>query len=216
MIELIKVLRRMFLRFFKLRPIHKVIRLLKKHDFLCMDNTLEVFGRDGDYHSLDYIDNVKNFEIWEINPEFESNLKINFPNATIKITDSYHEIRSTNKKYDTIIIDNHQGPFADKCEHFEILKDCLLKLNDKGVIITNVMFDISKSKYNIPDTAQIHHIERRKEFYNRNNGITISEQEFEKFYISFARSQGFNTAHIFLVKRNYLMTYLVLCLNRTT
>lgn len=216
MIEKIKASRRKLLRFFKLRPIHKVIRLLKKNNFLRMDHTLEIFGRDGDYHSLDYIDNVKSFEIWEINPEFESKLKNNFPNSTVKITDSYREIRTTDRTYDTIIIDNHQGLFTDKCEHFEILKDCLQKLNNKGVIITNVMPDISKSKYNISEQALMHHEERRKEFYNSKDGISMTDNEFKEFYSGFARKHGFDQVTVFLVKRNYLMTYLVLCLNRTT
>lgn len=216
MIEKIKEFRRKSLRILKLRPIHKVIRLLKKHDFLCMDSTLEVFGRDGDYHSLDYIDYVKNFEIWEIDPEFESKLKNNFPKATVKITDSYREIRTTTNTYDTILIDNHQGLFADKCEHFEILKDCLQRLNDKGVIITNVMPDISINPYDNPEATQVKHAEKRKEFYNSKNGITMTDTEFKEFYSSFARKHGFNPVNVFLVKRNYLMTYLVLCLNRTT
>lgn len=216
MIRRIKEFRRKLLRLFKLRPIHKVIRLLKKHDFLCMNSTLEVFGRDGDYHSLDYIDHVKKFEIWEIDPKFEGKLKENFPTATVKITDSYKEIRSVDKTYDTIIIDNHQGLFADKCEHFEIIKDCIQKLNDKGVIITNVMPDVSINPYNNPETTQVKHAEKRKEFYNAENGIKVTEKEFRNFYAGFARKNGFEPAQIFLVKRNYLMTYLVLCLNRIT
>lgn len=215
MIEILKKTRRKLLRHFRMRPIHKVIDLLKKNNFLIMDNTLEVFGYNGEYHTLDYINHVNNLEIWEISSDCEAILKSNLPNAKVKITDSYKEIRQTTNIYDTIIIDNHQGIFGDnKCEHFEIIENCFSKLSDKSVLITNVIPDILVSKYDTPIVITAKHIERRKTFYSHPTGTSITKSYFEDFYVKMSRDNGFITNHVFLVKRNYLMTYLVLCLEK--
>jgi hypothetical protein len=215
MIDMLKEIRRKLLRHFKMRPIHKVISLLQKNDYLKMNSTLEVFGYNGEYHTLDYIQHVKQLDIWEIAKDCEVNLKRNLPNANVKITNSYEEIKTTNKVFDTIIIDNHQGIFGDdKCEHFEIIENCFSKLSDKSVLITNVIPDILVSKYDTPIVITAKHIERRKTFYSHPTGTSITKSYFEDFYVKMSRDNGFITNHVFLVKRNYLMTYLVLCLEK--
>lgn len=215
MLETFKLLRRKLLTRFEMRPIHNVIRLLKKHDFLLMNRVLEVFGYTGAYHTLDYIKYVKHLEIWELSADCEVELKKNLPEAEVKITDSYAEIKKTTSVYDTIIIDNHQGIFGgDKCEHFEIIDDCFKKLAPKSVIITNVLQDILISKYEVSKETQQQHIEKRKVFYNHPTGTAISLSDMEVAYRKLAAKNGFNLKHIFFVKRNYLVTYMALCLER--
>lgn len=215
MIERLKKIRRKLLRHFKMRPIHKVINLLRKHDYLVMNNTLEVFGYNGEYHTLDYIEHVKNLSIWEIAKDCEESLRKNLPFANVKITNSFEEIKTTNIIFDTIIVDNHQGIFGDdKCEHFEIIKDCFLKLSDKSVLIVNIIPNILDSKYDTPKEVTDKHIERRKSFYSHQTGTLITKSYFEDFYIKMANENGFTTKHVFIVKRNYLMSYLVLCLEK--
>lgn len=213
MIETLKQGRRKLLRHFKMRPIHKVIRLLKKSGFSVMGNTLEVFGYNGEYHTMDYLENVTSLEIWEISKDCEGILRRNLPNATVKITDSYLEIKRADKHYDTIIIDNHQGIFGDgKCEHFEIIGDCFQKLNSKSVLIANVIPNPLKSKYYINKEIQDRHIQKRKDFYNHPTGAEINIHFLEDFYKRLAAAYNFKVSNVFFVKRNYLMTYVVLCL----
>lgn len=214
MIENLKITRRKMLRLLEMRPIHKVIRLLKQNNYLLMDNVLEVFGYKGEYHTLDYVKYVNQLDIWEIQPECEIHLKNNLPRANVKITNSYLEIKQTDKIFDTIIIDNHQGTFADKCEHFEIINDCFKKLSQKAVLIVNIIPDMSRNKYKIPYDEKLKYINKRKEFYSHESGISITKVEFQKFYTKLALNNGFTTNHIFIVKRNYLMAYLVLCLEK--
>lgn len=215
LIENLKTIRRRALRSLKMRAIHKVIRLLKKNNYLMPDNVLEVFGYKGEYHAQDYISYVKHLEIWEIDKSCEQALRNNLPYATVKITDSYYEIKVTPKIFDTIIIDNHQGLFGDgKCEHFEIIEDCFKKLSDKSVIIANVIPDLMVSKYVVPGQSTDQHIKKRKQFYSHPSGTKIFLSEMESFYSKLADKNGFNAKKIFFVKRNYLMTYLVLCLER--
>lgn len=215
MLEKIKIVRRKILRQLEMRPIHKVICLLKKHDYLLMDSVLEVFGYKGEYHTMDYVKYVNQLDIWEINPDCEIHLKNNLPRANVKITNSYVEIKQTGKLYETIIVDNHQGLFGDnKCEHFEIIEDCLNKLQKKAVLIINVIPDIDKSKYKTPQNVRLTHVQKRKDFYNHPHGVSLTEEEMVKYYSDFVKNNGFIVDHIFLVKRNYLMTYLVLCLRK--
>lgn len=215
MIEKLKKLRRKTLRLLKMRPIHKVIKLLQQNNYLIMDNTLEVFGYKGEYHTLDYIEYVKQLDIWEIAQDCEVHLKNNLPKANVKITNSYEEIKIANKTFDTIIIDNHQGIFGDdKCEHFEIIEDCFKKLGNKSVLIINIIPNILASKYNPPKEVGAKHIEKRKLFYSHPTGTIITKSHFEDFYMKMVKDNGFDTKHIFLVKRNYLMSYLVLCLEK--
>jgi len=217
MIQILRQTRRKLLRYFKMRPIHKVMRLLKRNNFLIMENTLEVFGYNGEYHTMDYVKNVTNLEIWEIANDCEIPLKRNLPNAVVKITNSYAEIKTTTKIFDTIIVDNHQGIFGDnKCEHFEIIEDCFSKLSNKSVLIVNIIPNILVSKYNTPPEITAKHIKKRKSFYLHQTGELISDSYFKDFYVKIAKDNGFITHHVFMVKRNYLMTYLVLCLGKIT
>lgn len=216
MLEKLKIIRRKTLRLLEMRPIHKVIRLLKQNNYLLMDSVLEVFGYTGEYHTLDYVKYVNQLDIWEIDPSQEIHLKNNLPRANVKITDSYSEIRNTDKIFDTIIIDNPRGIFGDgsKCEHFEIIKDCFNKLADRSVLITHVIPDISVSKYSTPPEIVSKHIEKRKLFYTHESGISISLLHFETIYKRLASESGYIVKDIFFVKRNYLFTYVILCLEK--
>jgi len=215
MIDKLRQTRRELLRYFEMRPIHKVIRKLKSYDYLLMDNVLEVFGYKGEYHTLDYLKYVKQLDIWEIAQDCETSLKNNLPNANVKITNSYEEIKTTTKLFDTIIIDNHQGIFGNnKCEHFEIIEDCFKKLSNKAVLIANVIPNINRSKYNPPHEVKVNHIELRKQFYMHETGQVISHFQLKNFYTQMAHKNGYTPQHIFFVKRNYLMTYMVLCLQK--
>ena len=180
-----------------------------------MDNVLEVFGYNGEYHTLDYVKYARQLEVWEISQDCEAQLKSNLPGATIKITDSYREIKETKKLYDTIIIDNHQGVFGnDKCEHFEIIESCFQKLSNKGVIIANVIPDMMVSKYQTSDEMKVLHMVSRRRFYSHKTGTSIDLEYFKEFYEKMANKNGFIMNHMFFVKRNYLVSYMVLCLEK--
>ncbi len=215
LIEKIKIIRRKALRLLELRPIHRVIRQLKQNDYLIMDHVLEVYGYTGEFHTLDYVKYVNQLDIWEIDPTCEIHLKNNLPRANVKITDSYAELRKTDERFDTVVLDNPRGIFGDeKCEHFEIIEDCFRVLTDRSVLIANIIPDILVSKYVTPKETVFMHILKRKSFYRHEDGISISEQHFSTFYTDMACKNGFIVRNIFFVKRNYLFTYIILCLEK--
>jgi len=69
-------------------------------------SALEMFGGDGNLHTKDWARGVGNLEIWEFQPEHESALRRNFPQADVRIVDTYAEIRRTKRHYDVIFSDN--------------------------------------------------------------------------------------------------------------
>ena len=84
-------------------------------DFKKMD-ALEMFGRDGTWHTSIFAKKVQSIEIWEIHKKWKKNLNQNFPNSRIKILDSIKTI-STNQffsKFDLLLIDNPMNVFGNK------------------------------------------------------------------------------------------------------
>ena len=51
-------------------------------------HVLEMFGRDGTAHVIEYAKKIKKLEVWEIDDKWEGDLKKNLPDAEIKIHDS--------------------------------------------------------------------------------------------------------------------------------
>jgi len=104
-------------------------------------HALELFAREGDWQTIVYASHVKSLEVWEINPEYYDGLRRNLPDAEIKITDTWKEIKRTQKKYDLIVVDAPQATYGENnehCEHFGLLPDIFRITNDGGVIILNV------------------------------------------------------------------------------
>src|SRR3989344_6827208 len=132
------------------KAMKKIVSKLKAKGIdLSQMKTLEIFAREGDWHTRSYADEVRSLDAWEIDPKFKKNLSKNLPNAKIKITDSIKEIgrKSNFSKYDFIVIDNPQycyGPKLKYCEHFEIIPRIAKLLNNEGLLI----FDINRKPFN--------------------------------------------------------------------
>ena len=79
-------------------------------------HVLEMFGRDGTAHVIEYAKKIKKLEVWEIDDKWEGDLKKNLPDAEIKIHDSVEMLNNGNNlsKYDMVIIDNTIPMFGPK------------------------------------------------------------------------------------------------------
>lgn len=123
---------------------------------------LELFAREGDWQTIVYAPHVKSLEVWEINPRCYEGLRRNLPNAEIKITDTWKEIKKTQKKYDLVVADCPQATYGENdehCEHFGLLPDIFRIANDGCVIILNVNI----TPYDLD--RQPSWKERREEYY---------------------------------------------------
>ena len=214
MIEKVKQIRRKLLRKLKLRPIDGVFRKLRKKGLKNFETGLEVFGYNGEYHTMNYMKDVKQLHVWEWAADCEKPLKKNLPNAIIKITDSYKEIKETLVKFDLVVIDNHQGIFGNNyCEHFEMLPEVFRVLKNEAVIIFNIIPEMNTlEKINRGDSTS--HRRRRNEWYQSVNTDKLNERFMKNFYCKLSHKQGFNTQFSFFEKRNEAISYLVIGLKK--
>lgn len=149
-------------------------------DLSCKD-ALEVFGRKGDWHTVDYADGIRSLEVWEIDSEHNTDLRRNLPNAVVKNVDSIQFSREPQNvgRFDFVVIDNPQalyGPNNEYCEHFDVLESGCAMLRPGGVLVFNVNirpYDFEKH----PEWKR-----RREEFYGKPDTASLSLEELLEFY----------------------------------
>ena len=175
-----------------------------------------MFGRKGDWQTALFANKVKSLEVWEIEKDYESDLKKNLPNVTIKIHDSIEFLTNGKNlsKFELILIDNPMnvfGPIDERtaspmyCEHFDVLRNIGKIVGQEAIIIFNVNrmpFDYSKF-----EAWKL----RRNEFYQNLKTDDMSINFLHDFYKKFFLSSGFHTEFCFNVIRvtykNTDMTY---------
>ncbi len=171
-------------------------------------NALDFFARQGDWQTISYYNLVKNLEVWEIDKTFESQLKKNLPNATIKIVDSYFEAEKCKNTFDFIVFDNPQmcfGPGEKYCEHFEAL-DKVFRLAKKQVII---IFNVNHNPFDLNKNNKWK--ERRSQFYSVKDTSKLSKENFVMpFYVNFFKKNHLKTLDCFFEDRNedYLSNFI--------
>ncbi len=207
----IRKLKELIIRKFRLDPIQKVLRKLKKKNINLRNlDALEVFGYTGEYHTRFYAPYVHNLEVWEINPAFEKQLRKNLPFAEIKITDSFNEIKRTSRKYDLVVVDNPMSTFGNYCEHFDLFPDIFSIMGDSSLLILNVIPEINKTALQKwPYLFNDLQLKRRKSFYGTDKPEKISFEDLVKSYKRICFANGFNIEWYFFQRRT-IVDYLVI------
>ena len=179
---------------------------------------LEIFGRDGRWHTRYYAGLVRMLEVWEIDEQYREALRCNLPMAKVKITDSFVEINRTGQLYDLIVLDNPifgdpRDP-SDYCEHFDLFPAVFRVASDSAVLIVNVIPKqgrAARGKY--PHLLNSAHLERRASFYQTDRPHNIPINRMIRTYKTLAQSSGFEIEWYFSRSRG-LVHYLVLKLSR--
>jgi hypothetical protein len=158
-------------------------------------HALEIFGRDGSWHTSIFEKIVKSMEIWEIDNKWKSILEKNFPKSKIRIIDSINTIQNNSNltKFDLLLIDNPMNTFGelkelDKpyCEHFDIINSITKFVNKKILVIFNVNnHPFNYEKY--PEWKK-----RRDEFYGTNNTDNLDIKFMHNFYENLFEKIGLN------------------------
>ncbi len=119
-----------------------------------------------------------------------------FPYATIRITDSFEEIKRTPKKFDMVVADAWAGMFNDHCEHFELFPDVFRILSQSSILILNV----------IPEARRLSpkHAERRCAFYQVKDPTRIPLEVMVERYKAFAEECGFQVQWWFYKDRYFM------------
>lgn len=174
--------------------IRKIIEDLTHHNIDLKNlSVLDFFAREGDWQTKVIADKVKVIHAWEVNPEFEENLKKNLPNAKIKIGDSFSFCKNSDERFDLIILDNPQGCFGinqDKCEHFDALPEILNLLNNQSIVIFNVKTE--PFDYHKHEKWQ----SRRNDFYQRQDCSNLDKEFSFNFYKNYFETLGFKVDYM--------------------
>ena len=171
---------------------------------------LEVFGHDGSFHTQNYFNRVKSLEIWEVNESCLPALEENLPGYQIKVVDSFDEIKRTSNRFDLVIIDNPTSTYSNYCEYFELFPDVFGVLKDHGILVINVIPEISPSdKDKMPYLFSDEQLKSRAKFYQAENPKKIDLDHMVTIYAECARLAGYNLVGTFHQKRSFVF-YLVL------
>lgn len=193
----------------KSRPMESVIAKLENNKINVHKlNALEVFGKDGEWHTMDYGYKVNSLEIWEMDEKCRKTLERNFPFATVKIVDSYREVETCKNKFSLIVIDNPMSTCGSYCEHFSLFPNIFDLCDDDAIIIVNVIPKINKQvKNQYPYLFNDMQLEKRKEFYKTNFPEEITFEEMELTYKNMALKSHFEMEWSFFQKRNFVYYY---------
>lgn len=190
-------------------PMKRVCTRLKSLGFdLSKLRGLEFFAREGDWQTVSYALEIAELDAWEIDPKFEQALRVNLPQAHIRIGNSFELARKKEcaGAFDFIVYDNPQGFFGDSkqyCEHFEALETTGLLARPESIVI----FNVNRRPFNYDNFPEWRR--RREGFYNRENTSLLEEAFLLDFYRAYFQGRGFNLREAFIEPRheNYLVYF---------
>lgn len=193
----------------------RVLRGLEAHGVdLASLRALEVFGGNGTFHTKDFGCRVASLQVWENDPGLEATLKRNLPGATVRIVDSFSEIRQTDERFDLIVVDNPMSTYNGHCEHFDLFPNVFRIAADEAILILDVIPSASKSaKKRFPYLFNEEQRARRQEFYGLNDVDDLKWDSIVAAYRTRAEAAGFVVEWSFTQRRHFIY-YLSLKVNR--
>jgi len=207
---------RAVIRLFGATPMQRVVEELRRRGVRLDEcRALEIYGAAGNLHVKDYAPYVASLEIWEIDTELGPQLRANFPDATVKIVDSYQEIRRTANVFDLIVVDNPGSIHQGHCEHFDIIDDVFRVAHNPAVVVLLVLPRGSDElRRTWPYMLNAEQLEIRRAFYHTDRPDDVSLDALAAVYTAIARSHGWNVEWHFFQKRHYTFYLLVLKIRR--
>ncbi len=156
---------------------------------------LEPFAGHGNWLTKYYASYCSSLDLWEIREECRPSLERNFPNAKIKITNSFEEIKTTPKKFDLVVLDNPSQNYGEKSEHsehFDLFPDVFRVCADSAILIMNVIPYANDGLMRaFPKLFDQDHMGRRASFYRTEHPEKLSFEQMVSAYRSYAEASGF-------------------------
>lgn len=198
-------------RLLQLSPMCAVIREMRRRGIPVKEcDALECFAFTGGMHTRDYAGKVRSLEVWEINPVHEKTLRRNFPDAEVRITDTYEEVARRDRQFNLIVVDN-SPVHLPHVEHYDMFPGLFRLMQDSCTVILDVMPDLHTAiQLRYPEMLREPVLRRRAAFYGVRNALQIAEKDLVAPYAAFASREGFTQTWHFLQKRNPLLVYLVI------
>jgi len=184
----------------------RVLRKLRRQGVdLGSLNGVELFSGSGKRHTLDYASRLAHLEAWEIDPACEATLRRNVSNATIRIVDTYQEIRRTSEHFDLIVVDNPATVHGGHFEHFDLFPELFRLAGDSAVVLINVIPRISTNTLTkFPNIFNEQHLAARRRFYKTQNPENISWIDIVSAYRQRAQAAAFELEWSFRVRRHFV------------
>jgi hypothetical protein len=197
-------------------PIQAVIKIIRKKHGLQDIYALEVFGRDGSWLTKAYAPYTTQLQIWEINPAWNDSLHKRFPYATIKIVDSFHEIRKTSNKFNFVVIDSPMSIYGKYCEHFDLFPSVWEILFPKSILLITVIPNVNAiAKRRWPYLFNDEQLRRRAAFYRTNRPEDVSISQMVEAYGRMAKENGYEVRWTYSKKKGLTSAYfLSLCVEK--
>ena len=134
-----------------------------------------------------YAGRVASLDIWENDPRLRPALLNRFPNAEVRITDSYEEVRRTSKRYDFVMIDN--SIWAE--EHFPLFPAVFNVVSEKATMAIRVIPRADRlTRRRYPSLFDEQHLARRRAFYRTDSPAQISLDDLGGHYCKLADDSG--------------------------
>jgi hypothetical protein len=198
----------------RIYPVYRVIGAINERFPLSGKSILEAFAFTGAWQTRAFKKYPSYLEAWEIDGSCLPELKKNLPHATIRIVNSFEQVRICDRRFDFINVDTHQGIFGQYCENFEFFPLLFRVASDEFVVNLNVIPDASarwRKKY--PDLFSAEHLRRRAEFYKTKSPESVSLDLMLKTYGEIAAGNGYEICWYYYLQRT-LTWYLALHLKK--
>lgn len=158
---------------------------------------LEMFARDGSWHTAELAASCDTFQCWEINRAYLTDLGRNIPASEIRCVDSISHARTCKERFGLISIDSPQGIYGDYCEHFEALPAAIGLIGAISVLTfdVNIFPYVNRNNRAQDDYGPLNYAEwfaRRRAFYGR--AASQLDLDFaERFYRAYLEERGVTT-----------------------
>lgn len=155
---------------------------------------LEMFARDGSWHTAELASFCDTFRCWEIDGSYLDDLRRNIPAAEIRRVDSIRYAKSCRERFGLISIDSPQGTYGSYCEHFEALPAAIGLIGETCVLTFDVnTFPYVDLRKRIGNCGGLPNYEdwfaRRKAFYGR-PASKLSIEFAQRFYRAYFAERG--------------------------
>jgi hypothetical protein len=197
-------------------PIQRVVRGLKRRGVdLSSRHGLDVYGGTGFRTTRHYAPLLRSLEVWEINPNFEAALRRNVPGAHIKTTDSYEELKRTDRRYSYIVLDSPLEKHGGHTEHFDVFPDIFRVMDDDCVLVIHVFPEADPRTLDNPDYKRLglfdeEHLARRRSFYKTDHSEKMTLEQLAAHYRGLLEKNDFTPEWHFYVRRWELRHYIPL------
>jgi hypothetical protein len=193
-------------RVFGLSPMQQVLRELEHRGVdLASLTAVELFGGCAKRHTLDYANRVAGLEAWEIEPSCEEMLRKNIRGGTVRIVDTFEEIRKTSQRFDLIVIDNPMSIYGGHCEHFELFPDVFRLVGDSAIFVIDVIPNVPPDGLRkFPYLFSEQHLALRRQFYQAEKADDLSREQIVSAYRRSAETAGLKLEWNFWVRRHFV------------